>query len=164
MARLTLGREYNVTETLRQYGTRIEYLERRVVLLEGRLQQVGGFALPGGYDTGWVDRSSDLNAGFSAGGALESRRIGFVVYWRGRIDIDTDWGTAFSAHTVISDMGAEWTPGFPDAEVNASGAATSDTYFRVLANSTGVLQVRCSTASHTGSVYMTHHYLSGLAG
>lgn len=119
----------------------------------------GGFG-PGVYDTGWVDRSGDLNSGFSAGGALESRRIGATVWWRGRIDVDTNWGAAFSAHTVITDMGSEWSPGFPDVQLNASGAITN-TFFRVVANSTGVLQVRCSTANHTGSAYMTSSYVSG---
>lgn len=159
MTRNVIPRQFDVDQIIKDY-------ERRIRVLEHRTQQLGaGFDWPGGYDTGWVDRSGDLVAGFTVDGALESRRIGAAVWWRGRIAPNVNWGAAFTNNQVINDMGDEWTPAFSDVELNASGAATSDTYFRVVANATnGALQVRCSTATHTGSVYMTLRYLSGLAG
>lgn len=82
MARLTLGRDYDVNETLKQYGTRIEYLERRLLNLEAD----PWVSVDGGFDTGWVD-IVDFEAGFSAAGGSETpqvRRYGPVVAVKGR--------------------------------------------------------------------------------
>lgn len=109
-------------------------------------------------DTGWIDRDAELASGYSSLDSLASRRIGNVVYWRGRIRADTNWGSAFSANNVFDDVGSMWTPDINCHQLQASGQ-TVDEFFRVLLRTDGAMQVRNSGTNSTEDLYLYMSYV-----
>lgn len=110
-------------------------------------------------DTGWVNRAAELESGYTEELDISSRRIGNVVYWRGRVDVTTNWGSAFTNNRIITDIGDEWTPDEFVVEVMASGAAGTDEWFRVAIGDTGTFDVRPQQSTSSSSVYLTLAYI-----
>lgn len=125
-----------------------------MTLLAGGLVDIGDFA-----DTGWVNRAADLESGFSELDSLDSRRIGNVVYWRGRIEPDTDWGAAQSNNNVFADVGSMWTPDQNHGELSPASTNDFSDYFRVVLTSSGTMQVRFTAASQNNPVFITLRYI-----
>lgn len=86
----TLPRDYDIARMLEDYRTRIDALERAVLL--DPVSAAFWQTIPGGYDTGWTNDGivwganwDDFNPAIS-NNHLEYRRIGPVVHWRGLIE------------------------------------------------------------------------------
>lgn len=152
MARSTLQRDYDIGRILAELRRDVDELKRRILAL--------WFLLPApgvAYDTGWV--SVPAAAGFTS--SLQVRRIGHSVTSRGALVPNVDWGAANSAQQPVAAGGipAQFRSPFTLTVLGPSGALVATTVFRVLIQSSGGIQVRCSTAAHTGSVNINHTYL-----
>lgn len=123
-----------------------------MAIAAGALIDVADYA-----DTGWV--AVPAAAGFTS--ALEVRRIGHLVMLRGTLGTTTDWGAAGSLQQAIAAGGvpAQFRSPITMSILGASGATAAATWFRVAIQSSGGIQVRCSTATHTNTVSVNHTYL-----
>lgn len=148
MTRNVNPRRFNVVNILQDHEQRILQIERELFRARPLL-----------LDTGWISRAADLASGVSEDLSFDSRRIGRTVYWRGRVEPDTNWGAAFSNTSLIADVGDAWTPAVPFVEVMSSGDATEDEWFRLLVNSNGNMALRPQQASSPSSVYITASYV-----
>lgn len=148
----TTGRDYDIGRMLDNFRRRIEFLERAIRALAFILPNPGTV-----YDTGWV--AVPPAAGFTS--ALSVRRIGHSVTLRGSLSPTTDWGAANSAQQPVAAGGVptQFRPTVTLTILGPSGALVATTVFRLLLQPTGGIQVRCSTAAHTGSVNVNHTYL-----
>jgi hypothetical protein len=143
----TIARDYDIARMLEEYRRRIEYLERRVTQLQ-----------PVELDTQWVSVSAA--PGFTSN--LEIRRIGNVVFYKGTLLPNTNWGNANSLQQPVAAnaIPAQFRPPESLIYVGGTGATTAATVFRVAVQSNGGVQVRCSTAAHTNSVSVNVSFLA----
>lgn len=152
MASNTTSRRYDIGVMLDNFRRRIEALERGLRALAFILPNPGTV-----YDTGWV--AVPAAAGFTS--ALNVRRIGHHVTLRGTLSPSVDWGAANSAQQPVAAGGVplEFRSPFSLNIVGATGALTAATVFRVIVQSSGGIQVRCSTAAHTNSCSVNFTYV-----
>ena len=143
MATNTLRRDFDIFKTIQDYCQRISALER--LILQLRIIFTPGQV----YDTGWV--TVPAAAGFTS--ALEVRRIGHLVIYRGTLSPTTNWGAANSLQMPVAVGGIPAEFRFPLSLIwiGASGATSAANLFRVAIQSNGGIQVRCNTATHTNS-------------
>lgn len=116
----------------------------------GALIDVADFA-----DSGWVTLT--LLAGFT--GTLAARRRGDEITVRGLVAPAANWGAANADNTICSTVPADLLPPTPFVGIMATSTAVATTVFRVVSNGTSI-GVRCSIATHTGSVYVNYSYLA----
>lgn len=106
-------------------------------------------------DTGW--EVLPLVSGFS--GSLLARRIGSRVNVRGTVAPDTNWGAANTNVEIVNAMPEQYRSVAAFVTIGATTAGTTATFFRI-ALSGALINVRPSTASHTGGVYINLDYLA----
>jgi len=152
MASNTTGRYYDIGRMLDNFRRRIEILERQIRALAFILPNPGTV-----YDTGWVNVTAA--AGFTS--ALQVRRIGHHVTLRGSLSPTVDWGAANSAQQAVAagSLPTQFRTPVSMNIVGATGALVATTVFRVVIQSNGGIQVRCSTAAHTNSCSVNLTYL-----
>lgn len=126
-----------------------------MAIMAGALVDAGDFA-----DSGWLPITADTANGFSS--ALEGRRIGERIVLRGSLGPSTNWGTANSAQQPVATGGvpALLSPPVSLLVACTTTAGVATVVFRVAIQSNGGIQVRCDTASHTGSCAINLDYLA----
>lgn len=151
MASNTTGRDYDIGRMLDNFRRRIEVLERAIRALAFILPNPGTV-----YDTGWV--AVPAAAGFTS--ALEVRRIGHSVTFRGSLTPAANWGAANSLQQAVAVGGipAEFRSPVSLGMLAPTTATVATTVFRVAIGSTGGIQIRCSTATFASAVniHFTH--------
>lgn len=135
----TLRRDYDIGRMLAELTANVALLLRRLLTYQPLIP-----------DTGWV--AVPAAAGFTS--ALEVRRIGDQVTYRGTLLPNVDWGAANSLQQPVAAGGvpAEFRPPASLIYLGATSAATASTVFRVAIQSNGGIQIRCNTAAHPNSV------------
>lgn len=110
-------------------------------------------------DTGWTAIPTVLTAGWSS--TLEGRRIGNRVELRGTIDPNGgNWGAINTSWDVVVAMPLNFTPSQSRVYLLPSGIpGSAGIAFRVSVSSARAVTVRCSSASHTGAVYINVSYI-----
>lgn len=122
-------------------------------LQAGALVDVADFA-----DTGQVDLSPFLNAGFTAS-SLNVSRTGQTVFLEGEVTPAANWGAANSNQLIISGgIAAQFLPLTNRLYVMPTAAGTAATIFRVQITTSGTLAVRCDTATHVSAVSLSLVY------
>lgn len=146
MARSTLDRDFDLARNLANYERRISALERRILTTQLIVPVID-----------WTPQGAA--AGFTS--TLEFSRVGDEVFVIGLLGTNTNWGAANANNTPVAVGGlpVEFRPD-PESLVYscATAAAVATTVFRVAIQTNGSISVRCSTATHTNSVYVNVSY------
>lgn len=109
-------------------------------------------------DSGWDSLNADLAAGFSSSNFRVSR-VDETVFIEGQVTPTTNWGGAMAANNIMGTvLDAQFRPAISHITINASSAFGAMVNFRVAIQSSGQIQVRCDTATHTGDVYINYAY------
>lgn len=142
----TLRRDYDIGRMLAELTANVALLLRRLLTYQPLIP-----------DTGWV--AVPAAAGFTS--SLEVRKVGGKIEYRGSLLPNTDWGVANSAQQPVAAGGVPvgFRPPISLLYIGASGATVATTVFRVAIQSSGGIQVRCSTGGSTNSVSVNESML-----
>lgn len=113
------------------------------------------------FDTGWTD--VPLAAGFTANNAVQVRRIGLVIYWRGRVSRGAG---EFPADSPVNIVAAGGVPAWarPLSTFSETAAVTTNgasTWAHLSADTVGGVALRAASASNNFFMAPLSGYTAG---
>jgi hypothetical protein len=107
----------------------------------------------------WVAATPWLNSGFVSNG-LQVRTFGALVFWRGRLGPNVDWGAANSTNAAMSGIPPEYSPSVEMGWVATPNLNSASLRMQVRITAAGALTVRADLASRTEQVFINMCYLA----
>lgn len=108
----------------------------------------------------WTSVAPWLASGYTSNG-LQVRKLGDMVWWRGRLGTTTNWGsTANATNTVATGIPAEYCPAVEMGWLNTAVLNSAGLVFQVRITSTGTMTVRSSLATRTEDIFANWCYLA----
>ena len=141
--------QYTETETAAPFSTLLNRLA-------GSVSNVLG---PVVNDTGWVAIPTALPSPWTS--SLKARRIGSVVRIKGEVSANgTVWGAIDNPQTIVTDLDPRFVPVDSMPFLCASNQAnSSDTQFRTVVQSNGLIVSRCNKTNYAQGVNIVIDYL-----
>lgn len=107
----------------------------------------------------WTAATPWLNNGFVSNG-LQVRTFGALVFWRGRLGPNTDWGAANATNTALSGIPAQYCPSVEMGWIVTPALNSAGLIFQARITSGGTFTVRSSLASRTEQIFVNMCYLA----